>query len=149
MEDVMQRFRSGKIQNTVVVALVAIFTLTFLALPGISCRQKINETDKVTVDHINEMCGWLRDYRVEKMYFPESWDQLMYWKGEELPVNVYTGQPMIALESQEFDPDISPGNFFYARVFDHDGNVINYQVIVYGERGEVWRMQHSNRFAPK
>lgn len=56
---------------------------------------------------------------------------------------------MVVLESSDFDPDKSPVNFYYARVKDSDGNVINFQIYVYGERGQIWRYQHANRFAPQ
>jgi hypothetical protein len=65
-----------------------------------------------------------------------------------MPENPYTGKPMVVLSSKEFDPEKSPGNIYYMKVYQ-EGNVINCQVIVFGEKGETARWGSASPIAAK
>jgi hypothetical protein len=127
--------------------------LVFLIIAAIVCslgcvKRKRNEKEKLTVKRIGPMCPLLEEYRTENMYYPESWEELLSWKGIEMPVNPYTGEKMVALDSPQFDPEKSPGNIYYMKVVK-DGEVINCQVIIFGDRGEITRYDHTVGFAAK
>jgi hypothetical protein len=106
------------------------------------CKEKATPEEKLTWDRIKPMVGWLEDFNVSNQRYPDNWDELLRWKGLSMPVNPYTNQPMVSLDSEEFDPQKSPGNFFYARVV-RDEQVINFQLLVFGEDGVIVHYSHS------
>lgn len=120
----------------ILIALVPV--LLFMS----GCGRKLTEEEKLSVELMDPWIGYLEDYNMDHQNYPMTWDRLLRYKGFQMPANVFTGQPMQALESSEFDPAISLGNFFYARVI-RDEQVVNYQVFLYGEEGEILRYCHS------
>jgi hypothetical protein len=123
---------------------IAVMLLTVLLLgtsaPG--CKEKATPEERLTWDRVEPMIGWLEDFNVSNQRYPNNWDELLRWKGLSMPVNPYTNQPMVCLDSSEFDPQKSPGNFYYARVI-RDEQVINFQLLVFGDDGVVVRYSHS------
>ena len=111
-------------------------------------KRKRTELEKLTVKRIGPMCPLLEEYMEAHLAYPDSWDELLRWKGLEMPINPYTGEKMVALESKEFDPEVSPGNIYYMRVIEY-GQVVNCQVIIFGERGEITRYNHTYGFGAK
>ena len=131
-----------------IIKVSVILVLIILMVSSFGCTKKRTPNEQLTVKRIAPYCLMLEDYRMVNMYYPDSWDDLLTWKNTSMPINPYTGKPMIALKSREFDSSISPGNIYYLRVLQDD-NVINCQVIIFGERGEIQRYQHSNPIVPK
>ena len=72
----------------------------------------------------------------------------MRWKGMTMPENPFNGQPIREMESAEFDPATFPGNIYYVKTIKDDC-VINCQVIIFGEKGELTRYTHAGPLAPK
>ncbi len=123
-----------------VAVLLIIVILAAAAISG--CRKKRTEMEQLTVETIAPWCRYLEDYNLDHQYYPETWGELVRYKGIPMPENPYTGEPMVALESSEFDPDVSPGNFYYMRVI-RDEIVVNCQVLIFGDRGLITRYCHS------
>lgn len=134
--------RSGAVIAVLLILLIG----GSAALAG--CRKKRTPEEQLTVERVAPMCRWLEDYKRGQFCYPDTWDQLLRWKGKTMPENPYTGEPMICVESSEFDPETSPGNIYYVRVIQDDC-VINCQVIIFGERGEITRYSHAGPLAPK
>jgi len=128
--------------------ILVIILLLMLVSACMSSKKRLTPNEKLTIKRIAPYCEWLEDYRRENMYYPDTWWELLEWKSVTMPENPYTGKPMVALSSKEFDPEKSPGNIYYMRVFQ-EGNVINSQVIVFGEKGEIARWGSAARFAAK
>jgi len=131
-----------------IIEVSVIFVIIVLMITNFGCTKKRTPNEQLTVKRIAPYCLMLEDYKLVNMYYPDSWNDLLTWKSASMPINPYTGKPMIALASREFDPAVSPGNIYYLRVLQDD-NVINCQVIIFGERGEIQRYQHSNPIVPK
>ena len=106
------------------------------------CKPKRTQEEQLTLGRVRTMVPWLEDFKVANSRFPNDWDELLKWKGASMQVNPYSNLPMVQLGSRDFDPKISPGNFFYARVIQ-DEEVINYTIIVFGARGEIRRIGHT------
>ena len=123
--------------------------LTLLIIPGfIGCRRSRTPEESATVKRIAPYCLKLEGYKAEYSYYPREWNDLLTWMRKDMPANPYTNEPMIALETKEFDPDISPGNIYYQKVLQYD-EVINCQVYIFGKRGVIQVYQHSNPLAPR
>ncbi len=120
----------------ILIALVPI--LLFMS----GCGRKLTDKEILSVELMDPWIGYLEDYNLDHQYYPMTWDRLVRYKGIRMPANVFTGEAMHPLESSDFDPAISPGNFFYARVIRYE-QVVNYQVFLYGEKGEILRYCHS------
>lgn len=120
----------------ILIALVPVM----LAISG--CGRKLTDREILSVELMDPWIGYLEDFNIDHQNYPMTWDRLVRYKGIPMPANVFTGEPMHALESSDFDPAISPGNFFYARVI-RDEQVVNFQVFLYGEEGEILRYCHS------
>ena len=125
---------------------IAFLTLFFLCLAAVTflggCKPKRTAEEQLTLDRVRTMIPWVEDFKYAFSRYPNNWGEVLTWKGETMPLNPYTNQPMVALESGDFDPKVSPGNFFFARVI-RDDEVINYQVVVFGKGGEIRRISHS------
>lgn len=74
------------------------------------------------------------------------------------PDNPYTGEPLLDTKSAEFDPDKSPGNIYYQRIFSappaegysevaSDRHQIGYVLHVFGADGQVWTYRSKVRLA--
>jgi hypothetical protein len=137
------RLRSGTF-----VTLVSAILVALLLLPIGGCRKKRTPQEQLTVERIGPCCRWLEDYKRDYMCYPESWDVLLRWKQAEMPINPFTNQPMVSLDSADFDRELSPGNFYYAKVVQEDC-VINCQVIIFGEKGEIARYTHAGPLSAK
>jgi len=121
--------------------LPALFLVGLLVVaPG--CKQKATPEERLTWERIEPMIGWLEDFNISNQRYPDTWEELLEWKGQHMPENPFTGQPMVSLQSRDFDPKVSPGNFSYMRVI-RDGQVVNFQLLVFGEKGIVVRYSHS------
>jgi hypothetical protein len=112
-----------------------------LAVGG-GCKQKATPEERATYERIVPMIAWIEDFNTSNQRYPDNWAELLAWKGQPMPINVYTNEPMIALDSKDFDPKKSPGNFFYARVIRND-EVTNFQLLVFGKDGIIVRYSHS------
>ncbi len=139
----IRRFRALPI---LALAAVLIVTLGQSAIPG--CARRLTEDEKLMVEQLRPYFMYLEDYRRDHMCYPDCWETLLRWKGIEMPRNPCTGEPMVCLDSAEFDPDTSPGNICYITV-EQDGCVVNCQVIVFGQRGEIHRYSHAGPFAAR
>ncbi len=129
--------------------LILIFlVISTLVLTVTGCRKKRTELEQLTVERIGSYCRYLEEYKTEAFCYPDSWDILLRWKRMEMPINPYTNEPMISLDSAEFDPETSPGNIYYVKVVQEDC-VINCQVIIFGERGEITRYSHAGPLVAK
>ncbi len=129
--------------------VILIILLLSLIISGfIGCRRSRTPEEAQTVKLIAPYCVKLEEYKVEYSYYPPEWNDLLSYLRKDMPTNPYTNEPMIALESKEFDPDISPGNIYYQKVLQY-GEVINCQVYIFGERGVIQVYQHSNPLAPR
>ena len=103
--------------------------------------------ENLLMENLKPWWEYLEDYKRATMCYPQTWDQLIRWKSLEMPENPFTGEPIRALESSEFDPETSPGNIYYIKV-EQDDCVINCQVIIFGEKGELTRYSHAGPLAP-
>ena len=129
--------------------VILIMLLPLLIMLGFfGCRKSRTPEEALTVKRIAPYCVKLEDYKVDLSYYPREWSDLLSWMRKDMPTNPYTNEPMIALESKEFDPDISPGNIYYQKVLQYD-EVINCQVYIFGKRGVIQVYQHSNPLAPR
>lgn len=137
----MFRFNSARIRNFMLICFSASILLS------LSCRHKRTDTEQLVVDRIGPYCGMLEDYKRDNMEYPQTWEHLLRWKRISNPENPFTGEPMVSLDSPDFDPETSPGNFYYLRVI-RDEQVINCQVLIFGEKGMIARYQHSGPMAP-
>jgi hypothetical protein len=124
-----------------IVALILCLVPLLLISSGCG-KKKLTEQEMLVVDRFDPWARYLEDYNIDHQSYPETWDELVGWKQLSMPENPFTGQPMVALESAEFDPAISPGNFYYARVI-RDEQVVNCQLVLFGEKGEIVRYSHS------
>jgi len=123
------------------------FLLVFLIItPG--CHKKRTPNEQLLMERLRPCWPALEEYKTENMCYPENWDQLMRWKGMTMAENPFNGQPIKALDSDKFDPATSPGNIYYVKTIK-DNCVINCQVIIFGEKGELTRYTHAGPLAPK
>lgn len=129
--------------------VILIILLPSLIIPCfIGCRRSRTPEEAQTVKLIAPYCVKLEEYKIDNSYYPREWNDFLIWLRQDMPMNPYTNEPMIALESKEFDPDISPGNIYYQKVLQYD-EVINCQVYIFGKRGVIQVYQHSNPLAPR
>jgi len=110
--------------------------IVVLILAGLvsACAEDRTPEEQLAVDRLQPMTRWLVDYYMSHSYYPETIQDLLEWNGREVPENPYTGRPMVALADREFDPEGSPGNFYYEPV-RHSGQNVGYLLYVYGEHG--------------
>ena len=128
--------------------VIMIILLTLLIIPGfIGCKRSRTPEESQTVKLIAPYCLKLEEYKTDHLTYPLEWNDLLVWMQKDMPLNPYTNEPMIALGSKIFDPDISPGNIYYQRVVQYD-EVIKCQVYIFGKRGVITCYQHSNPIAP-
>jgi hypothetical protein len=120
--------------------LLGLLAATFII--GGCKKEPATPEERMTWERIEPMIGWLEDYNISNQRYPDDWNELLAWKGLPMPVNPYTNQPMVSLEAQDFDPSVSPGNFFYARVL-RDEQVVNFQLLIFGRDGIIVRYRHS------
>jgi hypothetical protein len=128
------------------------FTILFLIvvmLPCVSsCKKQRTPEEQQVIENLRPYWSKLEDYKRDNMSYPATWDDFIRYANLGTPENPYTHQPMVALESAEFDPEKSPGNIYYMKVVQDDV-VINCQVIIFGEHGEITRYSHAGPFAEK
>ncbi len=130
------------------VAIFAAILISLIVLNLSGCKRSRTPNEKLTVERIAPYCTWLEDYKRSTFCYPDSWADLLRWKGVGMPENPYTGQPMVALDSSKFDRKTSPGNIYYIRVVQEDC-VINCQVIIFGDKGEITRYSHAGPLSAK
>jgi hypothetical protein len=128
-----------KSQKPIYVALLVVMGL-LLITPG--CKPKRTQEEALTLNRVRIMIPWIEDFKYTTGRYPNDWEEVLRWKGTSMEENPYTKQPMVSLSSRDFDPKVSPGNFFYARVIQND-EVVNFTIIVYGARGEIRRISHT------
>lgn len=129
--------------NSIVLLLIVVLLFSIC-----SCRKKRTSEEQQVIENLRPFWSQLEDYKRINMTYPESWDDLLRYARLEMPENPYTGVPMVALDSAEFDPEVSPGNIYYVKVVQ-DEVVINCQVIIFGHRGEITRYSHAGPFAAR
>ena len=110
--------------------------LLILCICLTSCAGRRNALEQETLERMEPVTQWLADFFMTRSYYPETIEELLWWKGEPLPDNPYTGNPMIDLGTKEFDPARSPGNFHYVPLKRQEQN-LGYQIFVFGDRGLV------------
>jgi hypothetical protein len=121
---------------------LALLTVMVLVLASSGCKPKRTQEDQLTLNRVRIMIPWIEDFKYTTGRYPNTWDEVLRWKGAPMQENPYTNLPMVSLSSRDFDPKVSPGNFFYARVIQND-EVVNFTIIVYGARGEIRRISHT------
>ena len=133
------------IRTNRILRLSAVIILVLVSLaPGGCVKRRRTDNEQLVIDRLRPFWGPLEDYKVQSFSYPEHFFDLCAIKGLPHPINPYTNQPMVELESKEFDRNLSPGNIYYARVRDSDGQIINCQVVIFGERGIINTYHHSS-----
>jgi hypothetical protein len=133
-------------QQLIKMGVLLLISAMLISVDG--CKRQRTLQEQQVIENLRPFWAKLEDYKRVNMTYPESWDAFLSYYGLQMPGNPYTGQPMIALDSAEFDPDVSPGNIYYMKVVQ-DEIVVNCQVIIFGDRGEITRYSHAGPFAPK
>jgi len=119
--------------------LLIIFVLTMTGCP----KRKRTPNEQLVVDRLKPFWRPLEEYKTVSFTYPDNFFDICNYAGLQKPINPYTGQPMIELDSLEFDPDVSPGNIYYIKVTGSEGIIINCQVAIFGEFGEITRYHHA------
>jgi len=128
-----------------ILRLVAVIILALVILvPGGCVKRRRTENEQIVIDRLRPFWGPLEDYKRQSFTYPEHFFDLCTITGIPRPINPYTNLPMEELESKEFERNVSPGNIYYTRVRDSDGQIINCQVVIFGERGIITTYHHSS-----
>ena len=139
-------FRNPHADRSLIFASLVLAVLVVLCISG--CKKKFSPEEQIMLDELRPYFTYLEDYKRANLCYPASWDVLLNWKRVDNPENPFTGEPMVVLESLEFDPDVSPGNIYYITVVREDC-VINCQVILFNQRREFYRYSHAGPFAAR
>ena len=130
----------GAIANRWLAAAISITVLLFI-LPG--CSNTLSQEDSLTLQRVREsVMPFILGYPASHFQFPGSYQEMID-EGFEPPINPHTGKPMIDTGTSEYIPDKSPGNFHYLPVTDRHGQVINFSVFVFGEKGLIRHIRPS------
>jgi hypothetical protein len=127
--------------NGMLITIILLSAVLSMIMTGTACKKKATVEERLTWERIQPMIDWLEDFHIANQNYPDNFQELLAFKGQPMPTNPYTNQPMVSLESGEFDRTKSPGNFFYARVLQDD-QVVNYQLLVFGSDGIKVRFSH-------
>ena len=128
-----------------ILLLVGIILLILVILAQGGCvKRRRTGNEQLVIERLRPFWGPLEDYKRQSFTYPEHFFDLCATTGIPRPINPYTNLPMEELESKDFDRNVSPGNIFYARIRDADGQIINCQVVIFGERGIITTYHHSS-----
>jgi hypothetical protein len=126
-------------KNPTIVILIMAALIAFV--PG--CRKQHTPNEELTLERVRDtIMPFILAYPESHFQFAESTAEMVE-SGLVLPVNPYTGETMKDTLSTEFDAATSPGNFHYAVVRDSSGQVLNFSVYVWGERGLIRHIRPS------
>jgi len=125
---------TGKLMMT--HRLCYIITLLLIGVLTISCAQSRTSLEQETLVRVRHICNQLNDFMLARSYYPETIDELRDFRGDPLPDNPYTGEPMVDTGTTEFDPDLSPGNFHYI-VIQRSGQNLGFQIHIFGKNGLI------------
>ena len=123
--------------------LLVIFALTMSGCP----KRKRTADEQLVIDRLRPFWSPLEDYKMQNFTYPDTFFMLARINGITHPHNPYTDQPMVELDSDEFDPDVSPGNIYYRKITNNEGIIMNCQVVIFGEFGVITTYHHSSPLA--
>ena len=116
--------------------------LVLIGLAMLGCKKRISETDQQVLTNAREIVRALMEYSLDNARYPYELDDLVPYHLVRLPENVYSGGPMRDTGTDQFDPESSPGNVFYAKVLIQE-EVLNFSLVVYGEKGIIRNIRRS------
>ncbi len=123
--------------TTVILVMAALIAF----IPG--CRKHRTPNEELTLQRVRDtIMPFILAYPESHFQFAESTAEMVE-SGLVLPANPYTGEAMKDTLSTEFDAETSPGNFHYEVVHDQYGQVVNFSVYVWGERGLIRHIRPS------
>ena len=127
--------------NLPVRACVAFLMVMLIFLPG--CKKKLSPDDALTLARVREtIVPFIWERSISQWQFPESYEAMLA-EGLKPPINPYTGKPMIDTGTEEFDPQISPGNFHYVSIKDKAGQIGNFSIYIFGKKGLIRHIRPS------
>ena len=101
--------------------------------------KKFKGQDAEMMGAAKRIAGLVNEYFRDIAEYPETIAQLrpLLPPGVPWPQNPYRGGDVIDTRNREFDPEKSPGNIYYEKIF-RDEQMVNYQIHVFGEKGKLY-----------
>lgn len=115
------------------IFVYALLVVLVVCIPG--CKKRLSPNDALTLARVREtMVPFIYAQSMSNWQFPESYEDMLS-KGMDTPINPYTDKPMIDTGTSDFNPQVSPGNFHYVPIRDKAGQIGNFSIFVFGEKG--------------
>lgn len=109
-----------------------------MTLAGCPPRQPTGKDAEMMVA-ARQISRLIDEYFREFAEYPETVEQArpMLPPAVKWPVNPYNGAEITDTGSRDFNPEISPGNIFYEKIY-RDEQLVNYQIHIFGEKGKIY-----------
>lgn len=117
---------------------LSVLALTLIVLAGCPPRQ-FRGDEREMMQAAKIVAAAIDNYHSDTAEWPDSLEQAKSYLPPDTawPVNPYNGAPLADTGSPEFDPQKSVGMVYYQKM-SRDGELVSYQLHVFGARGKLY-----------